>query len=1491
MLTAIRLGQAGFAEFLGLEKCTVCRGDTGFVCNLTEDQRNLTRFEIMNDATPLRGDPNSPNALVAMAQAAQAVRVNIVPPARALDPLQRLQHAANIETAAALTPDNVAAIAHRVPAACPVTFNSVRCLGVEPRFTPLRGTINTSYHEAGGYINLVDDVTTPHRVLHVQSRLITKYVLEVFAALLLNANDCRLHFVDVGGRPDKNVAMANLCGITAFIGHMCPIIMTEDSDREDKTEKYVSGDFKGLACRCQLGQPSAAGIGYDTVGCEVCNPGRFARADNPDGYRMIRDDGATFSIPGPGKSRRIFFLNHVYQLTPEQLCGLTQSGDVLFSAHSFSGFSGVFEFQRGSPRPVREAEWERMGDNVTMSVEGGYQYSHSSHNFLREARSMNCAGYGCFKWSRVFTVGDCSIGADPMTPTKMGTTLWQLTKCNPSEVPVLDLSNFARHFATKVVTHCGTTFRLTRDRKEIQIIAEGVVNDSATISWECFDMVSRNHVAMSPGTANVYARSRSIVMPDIPSDKATLVMMAAIAYMRPALVAYASAVAADRVEAERIDSDLRGTPRVTYYGDIALGCALGLITTRTLPGSLAGGAFGIWAMGQARDLRQQGVAFYLQRNNISPTAAMLGGAVIMSGLNISGNIIHRSTAESFTSTMNFVVGCFKSRAAQAKAFTLPTDFSINAIRTSVSTNSAIFSDLVRSYWMRPAIQPADTGFSTLNIFLDTIRGSVAFQTVTKAVLEAPVEYKQYALAAGTLCAFTYLMNKRKPDRRPRGYWQGRVDFCDIMNPANLRPMTRQDFMRRGLFAGFRLMLMHVCPQQAQVILLGFVALDMYEARWLSWNIAHVTAEEFVKASMQRTYELAAARYGAPVILNMHCMFALFEMIGKLDRMLRTGKCPVLGVENTGFEWTQVLGSTLAVGLHCSIRNLPFHQREAIHTAWNLMTAWVSVCRGMAAGRSDIGKYVHDLGYGIYDKVKFGNILGGQAFLYDFDYPTPEMRPDSVLTEPDPYRYVAPKSKGLIICGPLLDPTIKPFCAPVAYTHANEKRAVVSRITMVTPQVDTTFFDTVFRPMALDICRHVFKDARVFPMERSDWLATLPFRRRGMLIQAFKDIDSDPWLLKYNNIGGKLFDPTKRKLFLKVEQTKFNGDGRAIQAGLDTTLANAGPWCMALCKLLRDVGDGETEYNGVRIIFGIGRDKTECYRLFFNRVAQGLKVVMITGDDVMVCDGEKLFSIDAKRWDAHTGEELLKLGNEIWKLLGVPKTILKNMMQGIKRNGKTVFGMFYARLGGTASGDPDTIQKNCLLGLLILLVTFCLLKPEASFSSTLDEIARKVGVVYEFVDDKGVDIGDIDSYHTLAFCSCFPVVLVDGTFGASPCIGKVLYRFGLAKPGHLPEVTLRSKALSLLAEARHSHFLTHYALCAYDAVGAGKYYVEERRYTEYATTLDLDADVEEEDLMFRRRYGVTLAEAKAAVTRIWDDAIAGEIVFTDPLIASIILIDT
>lgn len=1472
-------GLHGLRDALLLERCMICRQGTGYYAPADDDQRDqvlaivsaggfANHVPSANANTNFAQQPSPP-----LQQVAAANNVLIAPHAASANPVSRLMNAA---AAGAVPPAAVAAQAHRILANYARPISQIPCNGVLPLLTALRGAgtdgagNQLSYHINGGYINLVDASTNAHAVLHAQSRMICKWFVEYVAALQALPGGDNLIAIDVGGRPDKIQTL--LSGGTAVVGanirHMCPLIMKEDFDREASIEEYVRVGSNGrepLACRCRIGDASVAEVG----GCEVCNP--------------------------EGK-RRVFFLCHVYAFTPEQLAMLCRSGDVVMALHSFRGFKGEFTFKRGTMTDHEEATWERMGDTVEMDVADGEHYMHSSFNFLHSSRAMNCGVYGAFKWAKVFTVGDCSVGSCPMGATSMGTTVWHLSKCDPFDVLPRPLNDFNRVNATKSEELCGTKYTFTKDGKVIQIIAAGLLNDSHTVSWESFDMVARTFVGQNPDTALTYARSRSIVMPHIPADKANLVICAARAFMRPGLVVYGDTISADRVDAQRIGDQIRGVRpsidlRPAYFGILA-----GLGLTRSPVGAMLGGSLGLTLAGEFKELSSEGLQSYLIRRNVSTTTALCYGA---GAALLTQNIGYRLAA-GWSLDLRAVLRNATPPPVVAVVQPIMSVDSVvpisnwpDQLKSAVQTSIAKFLDKfsTQAKVQDPLLLQARAMFAESIRRIDPdpptlveILRSIPARAYT--LWDGLPDSSKYIIMAGLASSLALRILFRPSDPVRRGYnrtWTrlltGQSDAVWRV-PSMMAVGDFHDAARRTMYATMRYALGCTAPGYAQAIMIAITLLDRVESRYLNELLVRVTFEEVVKSAYQGMFCCLRSAFPWYPSINGHYVFAFAEVVEKAYTH-----------RNSASMVKVIFLSLIGASMHCAISGMDFHERESIHTIWNLMCLVVPATGVLVAGRMEVGRKVHDIYYGMYDRLAHGNYLCGQAFLYDFPFVDSPIRDDGEIKEPCPLRQMESRPKGMIVVGPLLSPDLRPIPAPIAHTPANERRSILKRVLMNTPSLDTSYFHKTFKPLYQKVMQNVFADCRVVAMPRQEWLNTMPPRRRSMLDRAFQDLDADPWLAKYHNIGGRIYDPTTRNLFLKVEQTELDKDARAIQAGRDVALAAAGPWCMSLCKALRDCGNGERSYGGVRVIYGIGRDKTSSYRLFFNLAEQGTPIVMITGDDVLASTGHHIFSIDAKRWDAHTLSEMLGLGNLLWLKLGCPKRAFDNMEQGLNRNGKSVFGFRYKRKGGTASGDPDTIQKNCVTGtpIIIKAILDCL-QSGTAFSTCLKDTALKVGVVYEFVDEDGVRVGDGDNYHRLEFCSCYPIKLSDGQYGACPKIGKVFFRFGLANPGHPPDVSLRSKALSLIAEARHSSVLTHYAATAYRCVGHGKAYLDERRFTEYATTWDVDPDLAEEDELLRIRYGFGRDEINDAITSVWSDYINGNVLFTNGVMATIINID-
>jgi len=485
---------------------------------------------------------------------------------------------------------------------------------------------------------------------------------------------------------------------------------------------------------------------------------------------------------------------------------------------------------------------------------------------------------------------------------------------------------------------------------------------------------------------------------------------------------------------------------------------------------------------------------------------------------------------------------------------------------------------------------------------------------------------------------------------------------------------------------------------------------------------------------------------------------------------------------------------------------------------------------------------------------------------------------------------------------------------ISWTRENEEKSIANRVLMETGlPIQKTYFENTFAPMFREMHDTWFEGLEVEPLTVGNWLKTFKPSRRKDLADAYDKWMADAWAnMPYTgpvkNLSQKYtsrtrqFDELCKTAMLKAEQTKAGADPRAIQMSKPVVLVAGGPWFASLAAHMARIGDGSRQYKGVHIIFGIGRTKSECYNLFFKLAHAGEKVVMVTGDDMLVCDGLRCYSIDASRWDAHTRRELLELGNDLWARLGADPFIVHLCREALNRRGYTISGIYYEVDANTASGDADTIQKNCVCNAPIAVVALLtcpdltggIVDGQSPFARQLHEVATKVGIKYEFVDPAGVELNDYAMYHDLEFCSAYPVLTADGEWVASPKFGRVIARFGLCTPGHKPDVMLRSKALSLKAEAPHSTLLTKWADRAYKSAGPGRlaemgeHDLGRRRYTERMTDAETPSiDDEHERGVILMRYGYTREEMEKAIDEVWDNFDHGIVEFTQtPLLAAV-----
>lgn len=363
----------------------------------------------------------------------------------------------------------------------------------------------------------------------------------------------------------------------------------------------------------------------------------------------------------------------------------------------------------------------------------------------------------------------------------------------------------------------------------------------------------------------------------------------------------------------------------------------------------------------------------------------------------------------------------------------------------------------------------------------------------------------------------------------------------------------------------------------------------------------------------------------------------------------------------------------------------------------------------------------------------------------------------------------------------------------------------------------------------------------------------------------------------------------RSFFIKVEQGAAGKAPRGIQAKRAVALVPGGPWFKALPRVLARRGDGTRSFEGVAIVFGLCRTKSDAWDRAMCVAADGRDCLLVCGDDCVVFYEGRWYSLDAKRWDAHMHRRLLEAENRTWQMLGCPRAAMRVLEEGIERHGYTRCGIEYQVDGTMASGDEDTIQKNtCSNTKVVLGAMRHARRTRQSFATACVEYALRVGVEYEFVDPRGVAFGDEASMHNVEFCSAVPVRLVDGSWGMAPKIGKVLARFGLCLTGHRPEVMLRAKAMSLLADAKHSTLLTEYAQVMLIRAGPGRVGpVGRERSYHSVTSRDVACDPVYEEAMCCARYGLGMDALRQFILAAAWGVTPGDMVWECPVLAGVI----
>jgi hypothetical protein len=1316
------------------------------------------------------------------------------------------------------------------------TFAGAPAITVTARVTGLRSPAPHGYMH-GSYGNLIDTMRPGHQVLAAQRRMMYKLAVE----LLANARCVPIEF---GGRPDIIENMPTAGATTASAGNQwcyaCPMIMPEDWDREPTLSNYRTA---GIACSCRYPEEG------EFVGCAVCG------VANP----RIAAGALPFYV----------LMHTAYYFTPDMMNRMCQkSMGILVFSHEFAAFSGEMAFHRGAVEKQVEATWVREGEEVTMTVQGAsHLYKHSAQSWMFKSTYYESED-GCMCWRRVCHIGDLSPHADPSVKHSGGLNAYCFTRCDrlahppPASPGDMDTGSLTQLDSKTYRTMNGVNYSYEKVGAEVQII----VGDGATgtrqvvtMPWSVFDKVACIMPANDPTMGLRSTRMRAML--HLPAVSVSAAILAIEAYALPELQDFSEQRLANFPEMRDIAARLAGKApsRAGALVAAGVGVVAGAATGSVVVGVASGGAT-YAAANELGILRTTGVMAYLKRKGWSKDRALLVLGITCFILEyFVRNALRRRRAR-----MAAAVIAVASPAAVSASVRLTMDNFIVRVRAYVAT----ISDIVDSRTpagMRVVEEEETNTQKCARVLRYAAALRARFARVGGAAVAA---WNAPAVLAGSAAV--------------------------ALQPAGWRNANMQDLRRRFNFMVLRTVLHFWVPERAQILTSAFTMLCPVEGlqkahRGLATGMNDITFEELFKEKLDWAMTfLTQLALGpdrrAPDGLG-HILFACAEFALKL--------------RVRGASRANVFLATLPLCMHIAIRNYPRAKREWLHTIWNLVFLPVVMGGKMRMGQSELGKHIFDTGLGIYPVLKVGNYLVGQGYEMACDWVAEPMRKDGKMKMPDEKREYTEKKKPLMVMAPLpCDPDF-PYMAAVAVTLDNEKRMVRNRILKEVPLIDDSYFDDVFEPAYWEMMGDLFQGEQVDEMSVSRWLKTFKPSRRQMLLDGYNEWYADAWVNKTYVLNGKKFTRTRRAAFLKAEQTAANKDGRGIQTVQTVISVPGGPWFASLAKLLSEVGDGSRAYKGVHIICGLGRSKSASFRTFFELVRCGQPAVMVTGDDLLVFDGFRMFSVDAKRWDAHTRRRLLSLGNTLWRKLGADDLVYDLCEEALDREGRTTMGITYSCDANTGSGDNDTIQKNCVSNFPIAVVAILtggdmsgpLVDGVAPFAKSLHRVAAGVAISYEFIDEAGVEAGDEINYHNLEFCSAVPVRAMDGSWVAVGKIGRVIARFGLCTPGHKADVMLRSKALSLRAEAKHSSVLMYWADRAYAHAGAGRlaemgeHDLGTRRHTEYmADEMGPSVCLASEQVMLQVRYGATREDFVAAMKEVWDEFdSSGKVEFEHPLL--------
>ncbi len=448
--------------------------------------------------------------------------------------------------------------------------------------------------------------------------------------------------------------------------------------------------------------------------------------------------------------------------------------------------------------------------------------------------------------------------------------------------------------------------------------------------------------------------------------------------------------------------------------------------------------------------------------------------------------------------------------------------------------------------------------------------------------------------------------------------------------------------------------------------------------------------------------------------------------------------------------------------------------------------------------------------------------------------------------------------------------LMPMFVPVASFAGNQANALHScagRVLKPTP-ILTDDLAALERVLSLMTDR---MEGPITPRPR-DWADSFPLGKRERYHLALDRLEvfGFAW---FTRVSRRYTRWNRRSCFIKHEANLAHSDvrtpggyiacadPRTIQASTDEVQAVSGPWFVELGKRASEVFDGSegSMVDGWHILVGFGLTKAEIAARCVAMVNSRGRMIVDCGDDALVIVDGKIYALDAKRWDAHVGPELLRLKTPHLLRLGVPRETLNMMERLIRRRGSYKgLGVAFGVDGDVASGDPDTLYWNTILGVALLI---------ASFDSTesFEVQATRWGIEYEVAA-----VASRSCYAAaLDFCSCIFVPVRGGGYTFAPKLGRSLMKLGVSATMGNPVKLLSAKLRGAMCDlAAYPEVVAHLArlsskLPTVEAVSESYFPVGKCEPGTYAERVAL----------FAERYGVDYADVVAEVKQLVDKTIA------------------